>query len=170
MSGMVAKRLFGLLPQFMPISDKLDLVSSLWEHTQPTSNKTIIVTKENNVEEVHELVRNHFNEVLAPHNIPENFTNRFHWLAGEDSIVKQQLENHFVEMKKKLQDYSSKPIIESFLEKLHSQEVIFTGSHDIKVGGHKLTIQFCNPPKSDLLQELGCMIFVFIIIILLNLM
>ena len=36
MSGLVAKRLYSLLPPHMPISARLSLVESLWRHVAPT--------------------------------------------------------------------------------------------------------------------------------------
>jgi hypothetical protein len=167
MSGMVAERLFEVLPQFLNISVKLGLVKSLWKHTQPTSHKSITVTKENSAEEIHTLVTQHFKEVISPHNIPEHFLRRFDWLAGNDSTVKQQLENYFVEMQRDLQNYSSKPIIESFLNKLQSENINFSGNHEIKVGGHTLGIKFQNPHVPDIWEQYGCFIIIAVIILFL---
>ena len=132
MSGMVAKRLFDLLPPLMPTADKLKLVESLWKHTQPSSSHTITVTKENSYEDIQSKVNSHFESVLSVHTIPENFERRFNWLAGDDSNVRQQLENHFVAMQRELHSHSSGPIIATFLNKLKSMEVGFTGTHDIQ--------------------------------------
>ena len=43
MSGLVAERLFGILPTTMPLEAKYKLTKSLWYHVGPSSTKTFYV-------------------------------------------------------------------------------------------------------------------------------
>ena len=55
MSGMVAERLFNLLPPRMPLGVKYKLVEGLWHHVGPSSKHRIRVGADANVAEVIEL-------------------------------------------------------------------------------------------------------------------
>jgi hypothetical protein len=80
MSGMVASRLFKMLPPRMPLADKYRLVENLWNHVGPSSKKTIRVGLDATIEQIVLAVRTHINEVVVCYRIPENLERRFEWL------------------------------------------------------------------------------------------
>lgn len=100
MSGMVATRLFSLLPPRMPLSIKYGLVENLWRHYGPRSKTTLRVGLDADLDSVIDAVRQHIERVVVNYTIPENLERRFDWLSGGDVYVKQQLLNHFRQTEK----------------------------------------------------------------------
>ena len=102
MSGLVAERLYKLLPPRMPIESKFGLVESLWNHVGPSSEKTFYVGVNSSQDEVSQVVREHLERAITQHGIPEHFEARFKWLSAGDVRVKQQLLNFFRHKEKTL--------------------------------------------------------------------
>jgi hypothetical protein len=152
MSGMVAKRLFALLPHHMPIAAKLNLVESLWRHSSPSSRETLRMDSRSQPQTVIAGVRKHFDDKLS-HQIPENFTRRFDWLAGSDSEVKQQLLNHFRTLELNVAGDSLEPKIEVLVRHLQeNRNAYISGSHTVSIGNHHLVLEFDN---SEAIAELS---------------
>ena len=102
MSGMVAKRLFDLLPPRMPIKKKFELAENIWKHFGPSSRHSYIVGPEARVGEVISIVSETLDKQITEYNIPQNVKNRFNWLASNDVGLKEQLLNHFRQLEKDL--------------------------------------------------------------------
>jgi hypothetical protein len=144
MSGMVAKRLFDLLPNHMPIAAKLNMVDSLWKHSSPSSRETLRMDSRSQSQTVIARVRKHFDDKLH-HQIPDNFTRRFDWLAGCDSEVKQQLLNHFRKLELSVAGDSLEPKIEVLIRHLQENgNAYISGSHTVTIGNHHLVLEFDN--------------------------
>ena len=95
MSGLVAERLFNLLPPRMPLSAKYQLTQNLWEYFGPSSKKRLRIGLDADVDVAVETVRAHFDEVVLHYTIPDQLERRFNWLSAGDVSVKQELLNHF---------------------------------------------------------------------------
>lgn len=143
MSGMVAKRLFELLPNHMPIAAKLNMVESLWRHSSPSSNTSLKVDTRTDSGEVMIKVREYFQGKLS-HSIPDNFTRRFDWLAGADSRVKQELLSHFRKLELGVVGGSLEPKLEVLKRHLQGNNVFISGSHTVSIGNHHLVLNFDN--------------------------
>ena len=144
MSGMVAKRLFSLLPHHMPIAAKLSMVESLWKHSSPSSRESLRMDSRSEPQTVIARVRKHFDDKLN-HQIPENFTRRFDWLAGSDSEVKQQLLNHFRKLELNVVGESLEPKVEVLVKHLQENTSAHVrGSHTVSLGNHHLVLEFDN--------------------------
>lgn len=102
MSGVVAKRLFGLLPEFMPLAKKYELAGNVWQHFGPSSHHSFVVGESADVSEIEQRLAAKLEEVVLNYNVPENVQNRFAWLASGDVRVKEQLLNYFRQTEKQL--------------------------------------------------------------------
>lgn len=102
MSGRVAKRLFGLLPEFMPLAKKYELAGNVWHHFGPSSRHSFIVGETADVSEIEARLVAKLEDVVLHYNVPENVQNRFTWLAAGDVRVKEQLLNYFRQAEKQL--------------------------------------------------------------------
>jgi hypothetical protein len=95
MSGLVAKRLFGLLPYHMPLNKKYDLVKSLWEFCGSKTNLTLYVGDDVHLENLFDRINEHLDENVKEHSIKEEINNRFSWLSCKDIKVKEDLLNYY---------------------------------------------------------------------------
>lgn len=102
MSGLVAKRLFELLPPRMPEGKKYELAENVWRHFGPSSSHSYTIGPNANIRAVAGLVLGKLNEVVTKYDIPTNVQNRFNWLSAGDVRFSEQLLNHFRQMDKEL--------------------------------------------------------------------
>lgn len=102
MSGMVAERLFKLLPNMMPLEEKYSLVESLWQHVGPSKKRLVKCGGNTPIELVVSAVESEVMKLVTDWDIPDTLTNRFKWLAANDSIIYQQLLSHIKEQERKL--------------------------------------------------------------------
>lgn len=102
MSGLVAKRLFDLLPPRMPTKTKYELAENIWKHFGPSSNYEVSFGPQTNLDDILVFVSAKLDEQITKYNIPRHVQNRFNWLAGGDVKVQEELLNHFRQMEKKL--------------------------------------------------------------------
>ena len=178
MSGLVASRLFSLLPRHMPASKKLELVESLWKFKGPSSSRTIYVGPEADANELTLMVREHFKEKVMSYNIDDTLSNRFDWLAENDSKLCQDLRNHFLHLEKEQLATASFDRIGIMLEQIQRTETIHQTLKQIFEGGkHKVELQFS--PESEGISEQapgsssssdgawGCAIIIAIVVIFL---
>ncbi|WP_155499979.1 hypothetical protein [Pseudomonas chlororaphis] len=100
MSGMIAKRLFDLLPPRMPERKKYELAESVWLHFGPTSRHAYTAGPQADVAVLAQVVAEKLDQVVVSYGLPENVKARFNWLAAGDVIIKEQLLNHFRQLQK----------------------------------------------------------------------
>lgn len=102
MGGMVAERMFNLLPPRMPLGVKYELVEGLWHHLGPSSKHRITVGAGANMPQVIELARAKIAEFVVNYKIPADLECRFDWLCAGDISIKQALLSHIQEVEKKI--------------------------------------------------------------------
>lgn len=102
MSGLVAKRLFSLLPKRMPFSLKYELAGNIWRHFGPSSSHAFVVGVDTPVEDIAATVAQTLDANVSSYGIPPNVAARFDWLADGDVKVKEQLLNYFRQQEKAL--------------------------------------------------------------------
>nr|BDD45655.1 hypothetical protein 3 [Desulfobacterales bacterium] len=141
MSGMVAGRLFGLLPPIMPLSKKHELIETLWKKHGPRSSKRIRFGPESDEKETFERARSYLVERIASYRIPEPLEARFDWLSAGDVQVKQDLLNYFLEQEKRLVVEGLKRQVPVLLHHIktkgeHTKRI----SHKIRIGKHALEL------------------------------
>lgn len=102
MSGLVAKRLFALLPPRMPLDKKYELADNIWRNFAPKTEHTFKIGCNANVLLLAEIIANKLNQSITEIKIPINIKNRFSWLSAGDIQVEEQLLNHFRQQLKAL--------------------------------------------------------------------
>jgi hypothetical protein len=148
MSGLVAKRLFDLLPPRMPIAIKLELAGNVWRHFGRSSTHHFTVGPNADPK----LFMDKFHETLTAemqdYNIPENVKSRFDWLAAGDVSIKEHLLNYFKQMDRKIATDSLNeklPVLQAQMRD-HSSH---TGSVHTKIEIHKHSVQIWIDPRLD---------------------
>lgn len=184
MSGLVAGRLFSLLPHQMPVSKKFELVESLWRFKGPSSSRTIYVGPDADAVELTSMIREHFREKVQSYTIDETISKRFDWLAENDSTLCQDLRNHFLHLEKEQLSVASFDRIGIMLEQIQRTETSYqTLKQTFEVGKHKVELQFSpesegissKPPKQTYSlssrssssddTNWGCLVIIAIVII-----
>lgn len=147
MSGMVAERLFNLLPPMMPIEKKYELTTSLWNHVGNSTQKTYYIPTEANIETVIETVKTYLEQVATEHSIPDGMEKRFNWLSQGDVAVKQKLLNHIRDTEKTVLTNALKnqlQVLSDHLQSNSNEDVKSHASQTLVVGKHKVEIIFNN--------------------------
>lgn len=179
MSGDVAGRLFSMLPAYMPISKKYDLVKSLWEAKCPHSTKTLYIGPDADPHEVISKVRQHLLEVVQNYAIPDSIANRFSWLAQDDAKLQQDLHNYFLQLNRDFVTSAADDRLPRLLATMQGSESVKHISQKIQIGNHLLDLIF-NPAVSGITSEApkkimsgkgtGCLLIIFAFIPLLVLL
>ena len=102
MSGVVAERLFKIIPRMMPLKDKYALVESLWKHVGPKHKRLVKCGTQTPVADVVGAVEEEVKALTTTWKIPDALTNRFRWLSANDSTTYQKLMSHIKTQEKRL--------------------------------------------------------------------
>jgi hypothetical protein len=140
MSGMVAQRLFDLLPNRMPLPKKHELVRKLWEHFCPKSHEVFYVGRGADANSLRGQVSMHFGRVVRDYFISEQLADKFVWLSGGDVRVRQELQNYFQRLKTELLAQALEErfkIVNSYVEGCPEGHVVQT----LKLGNHVVEIK-----------------------------
>ncbi len=141
MSGLVAERLFSLLPGMMPIEKKYDLVKSLWENKCPASNKTVYIGPDTPVEEISDYVRRHLHKVVNDYQVPETIVGRFKWLANADVDLQQKLYNYFLQLNREVVTQATNDRVPRLLEQVKNGQAVRSHiTQQLRVGNHCLEL------------------------------
>jgi hypothetical protein len=154
MSGMVAERLFNLLPPRMPLSEKYDLVKNLWDHVCLKTTHAFLVGPDGDRTVLETRVRNYLVGVVTGHTIPEAMEKRFVWLSSGDVKVKQQLLNHLRAMERNLVLDTIRDELPVFLTQIHNNGKI-TGrvTRTLRIGKHECVVAF-DPRASGITEAI----------------
>ena len=142
MSGMVAERLFNLLPPRMPLSAKYKLTENLWEHFGPRSKKRLRIGLDAAVGDAVDAVRAHFDEVVLHYKIPPELERRFDWLAAGDVSIKQELLNHLRSKERLLLSEGARIQLPVMVGHMRDDRTALTSrmAQTLKIGKHELEL------------------------------
>lgn len=142
MSGMVAERLFSLLPKRMPIDQKYKLTENLWHHVAPKSNRDLYVNPSVPILEIENAVRACLQQDVLEYKIPTQMESRFNWLSQGDVSVKQQLLNHIRAKERELATESIRINLPLLIDHLSSGKAEYTQSlaHNLKIGRNEISV------------------------------
>jgi len=142
MSGMIAERLYKLLPPIMPLRKKFQIAEELWRHVGPSSHKVLRFGETASYPLLVSTIETYITAVVQNYRIPESLENRFDWLAEDDIEVKQQLLNHLQNLDKTLVTEAATSQAKAMLEHLSTQNAGYTQlySHTVSVGKHELQL------------------------------
>ena len=179
MSGLVAGRLFRLLPPRMPLGVKHSLVKTLWEKYSPRSNKRIRIGPDALEQDIISAVQSHLLETVINYTIPEPLERRFKWLSDGDVDIKQQLLNYYLDIEKSLIIEGTQKQLPVMLTHLRQHGAITQKlSQKIQIGNHQIELcfdtkatgfQFEDPMAYRTPSKSGCLVmaaFIFTLIIL----
>ncbi len=144
MSGMVAKRLYTLLPPHMDVGERLGLVESLWRHHAPPKEATAVYGPTTAPTEVGAAVKTYFDQHASGHDIPSQFASRFHWLASNDAVIHQELLNRFLELDRARAATAAREVAAVIQQHLASGKRLDSFKHIVRVDGLAITLR-CVP-------------------------
>jgi hypothetical protein len=188
MSGMIAARLFKLLPNYMSLNDKYKLVDSLWNHIGPTKKMLIEVGADADVDEVINVFKDEVMALATKWELPSYLHKRFSWLGQDDTTVYKQLLEHIQENERLLAlsvlEKQVPVIQQNFKENWQevSSHINYTvdlgkQSVELRILPDKLSIDvkewmpFYNPvknSKSNFEIPWGILIFIIILVVIFN--
>ena len=142
MSGMVAERLFNLLPRYMPLEQKYKLTESLWRNVGPMSHRTLYVNPSVAPDDVIALVKEHLERDVLSYTIPEQMEKRFKWLSQGDVDTKQKLLNFLRSKERELAAESLRINVPLLAEHLRSAQGSHTHhlAHKIQIGKNQIVV------------------------------
>lgn len=151
MSGMVASRLFSLLPQFMSTKDKLGLAESLWRHVGPRSIRYLYIGKTATDHEIQQVVSEELDRLASNWRIPEEMEKRFAWLSEGDVAVEQQLLSYITGLEKAQSGNSAAELVTDFMRRyeVERSNSLTLFRHAISVGNQKLQIEFSEDDVTE---------------------
>lgn len=149
MSGMVAQRLFDLLPPYMSAEDKNKIVESIWKWYGPRSSKYFYIGPDTNADAIVADLESYFERLTVLYPIPETLKGRFDWLSDNDAAAKERLLNHFMDRQRETAIASARLNIPMMLAsmKTDAEGKISKLSHTVFVGNHQVEI------KADILRS-----------------
>jgi len=149
MSGMVACRLFNMLPTYMPLTDKYKLIKNLWEQYCPRSQITFTIINDTDIKDLISKIRKHLSSTVVSYEIPASLQKRFTWLSAGDANVKQQLLNYFLQQERDITmnmlEISVPTIMNTFNE--YKSVVNMSIDREIYIGHHTIKLSFTNVNK-----------------------
>jgi len=175
MSGLVAKRLFAIIPPMMPIAEKHQIFEALWKRFAPRSKKYLYVGADNSAEGICQLVDDYFSEQRVLHQIPSSLVARFNWLTENDVKVKQQLLNHFMDAQRSLAMQTLRLHLPVLLDNVRadSAKTITHSAHAVLIGNHELAVVIKRSQKEPLFSDVeikpfaeGCMSVIAALVVL----
>ena len=144
MSGLVAERLFSLLPNYMPLETKFNLVESLWKHVAPSKKRLIVAGREADIDEIVLTMEKEIIELTTGWTIPQEMESRFKWLANKDSRVYQQLLSRIKQQEKDLGEQILKAKVPALKSRFENdlRDMTSSISQTLVVGRQSLEIRF----------------------------
>ena len=143
MSGLVAERLFNLLPPRMPIATKYDMVRTIWEKYSPRSDAAFVIGPDCDPEHAAQVVEQQLLSDVSQYKIPEALESRFTWLSSGDVAIRQQLLNHFLDEERSLIVTDARNRTEVILKHLEQKGQWTEGiKQEYKIGNHRLELFF----------------------------
>jgi len=189
MSGLVAQRLFDLLPNRMPLPKKYELVRKLWEYFCPKSHEVFYVGSGANTKVLHSRVSAHLEKVVQDYFISDQLSQKFEWLSGGDVGVRQQLQNYFQQLKREFVAQALKERLDVVSAHLkdspedHTVQTVRLGNHVVEikcthladgvpdattVNNIRAQKRRAEENKERLTSAFGCLFMIVVVIVLLK--
>jgi hypothetical protein len=154
MSGLVASRLYDLLPPRMPIEKKYELTKSLWEQYSPTSHKTLQIDANASEQDIMTKVEKHLIQTISHYTIPSPLEQRFRWLSMGDVQVQQQLLNHLLDIEKHRAIELTRQQLPVLLNHIRNRgEYTQRLSQSIEIGKHKVDLVYNNGSSDTTIES-----------------
>jgi len=149
MSGMVAQRLFKLLPPLMPTDQKHKVFEAIWKSYGPSSQHYLYLGPDSDASAVIKAIDDHFESLNLSHKIPSSLEHRFDWLSDNDVTVKKRLLDHFLSEQRKAANATAALHVPMMLQSMNEdvERKISKLSHTAFAGNHQIEIK-ADPLRS----------------------
>ncbi len=171
MSGLVARRLFDLLPRHMPLAMKYELAEQIWQHFGPASRHSFSLGPHTGLALVTQEVADRLDDVVTNYPIPHALLKRFDWLADDDVRVKEQLLNHLRHLAKSLAVRQTELVVPTLqrqvidhaattgrtktIVRVHKHEIHLSIEDDLDDSMHENQPAATSPPHKSPVQRPG---------------
>ena len=155
MSGMVAERIFNLLPQFVTRPERHEIAGKLWKHLAPGSDMCLVLSTKSRPEDMRDALDRYARQHVRDYTFPETLHRRFTWIANQDVQLAQQLLNHFQQMEYRVAvDAVNQrvPVIARILTEMDGN-LVGTATEEIRVGKHRLQIMIRGDAREEVRLE-----------------
>jgi hypothetical protein len=143
MSGLVAERLFNILPPKMPLAAKYSLVRTLWKKYSPRSHASFVLGPDCDPVVASQEIERQLLEAVTQYRIPDPLEKRFGWLSSGDVAIRQELLNHFLEEEKALIASDARGRTQIILDHFrHNGCWTERISQEYRIGDHSLELFF----------------------------
>lgn len=142
MSGLVAKRLFSILPKYMPLDQKYALVEQLWRQHCPASSLSLRFGPDVDQIALIEQLREHLERSVKEYVVPDQLKARFKWLATDDSTSYQQLLNHFLLQDRDTAVAHATAQVAVIMQAVRDGVQVQDFSREVVVGRHRAILRF----------------------------
>ena len=150
MSGLVAKRLFSLLPNYMPLEMKYQLTENLWKHVSPKTRSKLVFDSNTPTEEIIRDVRIQLDKDVIHYSIPDRLKKRFEWLSGDDIEVKQQLLNFIRDKEKELSEQALISRLPILTDLINKNRHTTNANHIIEIGRSEISIELLKSQVANM--------------------
>jgi hypothetical protein len=142
MSGIVARRLFDLMPPMMDATEKHQVVELIWKRYGPYSKHFVLIGPNADVDAVMKDIEKYFSGLEILHAIPEELEKKFSWISNNDVTLKQQLLNYFMEKQLENALQSARLFIEMIIQAISALDDVEIKKlqHCITIGNHCLEL------------------------------
>lgn len=154
MSGIVAQRLYAVIPAFMSADDKGHIVEVLWKRYASRSNWYLYVGTGASIADFMQRVEGHFDALLSYGNLPPTLTSRFAWLTDNDAMETRRLIAKFAEGQKATAFTAARISVGVMTTAMGAGPIRNPDalSHSVAVGDHVLTLK-ADPLRVGLLMS-----------------
>lgn len=144
MSGLVASRLFSLLPKFMDERTKFSLVESLWKHVGPREKREVVAGKSASIEKILEVVEAEVRRLSTEWELPISMRKRFEWLSGREAVAYTTLLSHVKNTERAIGEEVLKVSLPNLKRRLEAdlKDSVSLLSQTIEVGRQSLEVRF----------------------------
>lgn len=143
MSGLVAGRLYSMLPPMMPLETKYSMVKVLWDKYGPRTDKVLKAGAGVSAREIHLEASKYLIQTVKDWEVNSNLKKRFEWLSSGDVQIQEKLLNHFKNLEK-LQIINGlkkkMPVLVNFIN--NNEKITGSLNETINIGNHQLRINF----------------------------
>lgn len=98
MSGMVAKRIFDLMPRYLTPEQRMSVVEYIWRKLRRHDSVYFRFSPVVTASDLQKKLQGYLEEHVKTREVPEDLKKEFSWLSSEDTAVYEKLLNRFLDL------------------------------------------------------------------------
>ena len=154
MSGLVAERLFKIIPRHMPAQDRLSIAEALWNHVRPNSSTNLAVNPTMDEGRLIEAVASELLHRGGPNTFVERYRSRFEWLADRDVLALRDILDHIAALERASTVEAIRLQLPMLREQYNANRDIYQqAAHTFRAGKHAVSIHFDDAVSSVELKQ-----------------